>query len=172
MLIRNGMIYDAIRKEPYAASIRVTDGKIAAIAPDLCPEEGEEILNAAGCRVYPGFIDAHSHMGLDDYGLRTEGADYNEYGDITSCQLRAIDSYYPMDAAIRMALEAGVTTVGVGPGSSNVLGGTFMAVKTYGNCVDDSVIRQPVAMKCAFGENPKRCYKDKGDSARDRKSVV
>jgi hypothetical protein len=65
-----------------------------------------------------------------------------------------------------MALEGGVTVVGTGPGSANVLGGTFFAVKTHGKCVDEMILKDAVAMKCAFGENPKRCYKDKGNSAR------
>ena len=50
------------------------------------------------------------------------------------------------------------------PGSANVLGGTFLAMKTVGERVDNMIVRDPVAMKCAFGENPKRCYRNKCDS--------
>ena len=166
MLIKNGTVYDAVTPTPYKADIRVEDGKIAEIAPVLEAAEGEQVIDAAGLSVYPGFVDAHSHLGLDNYGMGFEGHDYNEMGDMVACQLRGIDSFYPQDKAIPMALAGGVTTAGVGPGSANVLGGTFFAVKTYGNCVDDMIVKDPVAMKCAFGENPKRCYKDKGDSAR------
>ena len=166
MLIKNGLIHDAIHADAYRADIAVRDGKIAAIAPDLTADVDEEIIDAAGQQVYPGFIDAHSHLGLDNYGMGFEGHDYNEMGDIVASHLRAIDSFNPQDEAIPMALAGGVTTVGTGPGSANVLGGTFIAVKTVGNCVDDMVINPSVAMKCAFGENPKRCYRDKGDSAR------
>lgn len=166
MLIKNGLIHDAIHAEAYQADISVQNGKIAAIAPNLTAAAGEEIIDAAGREIYPGFIDAHSHLGLDNYGMGYEGHDYNEMGDIVASHLRAIDSFNPQDEAIPMALAGGVTTVGTGPGSANVLGGTFIAVKTYGNCVDDMVIDPSVAMKCAFGENPKRCYRDKGDSAR------
>ena len=166
MLIQNGMIYDAVHAQPYAADLRTEGALIREIAPKLCPAPGEEVINAAGKRVYPGFVDAHSHLGLDNYGMGWEGHDYNEMGDIVACHLRAIDSFNPMEAGVRKALEGGVTTVGTGPGSANVLGGTFIAVKTYGKCVDQMIVKDPVAMKCAFGENPKRCYKDKGDSAR------
>ena len=86
--------------------------------------------------------------------------------DICCPQLRGLDSYYAQDAAIPMALEGGVTTVAAGPGSANVLGGTFLAVKLYGNTVEEAMINPQIAMKCAFGENPKRCYKEKCDSAR------
>ena len=160
MLIKNGTIHDAVNALPYQADIALRDGVIAAIGPGLQPLDGEEVLDAAGKQVYPGFVDAHSHLGLDNYGMGWEGHDYNEMGDVLACQLRGIDSFNPRDTAIPAALR------GTGPGSANVLGGTFLAVKTYGSCVDDMVIQAEVAMKCAFGENPKRCYKEKGNSAR------
>ncbi len=166
MLLKNATIYDGIHAEPIQGDLAIREGKIAAVGGEIAPLPGEEIMDVTGRRVYPGFIDAHSHLGLDNYGMGFEGHDYNEIGDILSSQLRAIDSFNPQDAAIPMALAGGVTTVGAGPGSANVLGGTFIAVKTWGSCVDDMIVRTPVAMKCAFGENPKRCYKDKGNCAR------
>lgn len=166
MLIQHGTIYDGVTPTPYAADIRLENGKIKEISPGLTPHPGEEVFDAAGLRVYPGFVDAHSHLGLDNYGMGYEGQDYNEMGDIVAAHLRAIDSFNPLELGVRKALEGGVTTVGTGPGSANVLGGTFIAVKTCGICVDDMIVKDPVAMKCAFGENPKRCYRDKGDSAR------
>lgn len=166
MLIKNGAVYTAVQPEPIHADISVEDGKIRAIAANLSPIPGEEVVDASGLRVYPGFVDAHSHLALDGYGMGHGSIDYNEMGDILSPQLRGIDSFNPQDRSIEMARQGGVTTVGVGPGSANVLGGTFFAVKTYGVCVDDMILRDPVAMKCAFGENPKRCYAEKGNSAR------
>ena len=166
MIIRHGTIHDAVNRVPYQSDIRIINGKIMEIGQELAQGKDETVFEATGKQIYPGFVDAHSHLGLDNYGMGYEGHDYNEMGDIVACQLRGIDSYYPQDKAIPMALSGGVTTVGVGPGSANVLGGTFFAVKTYGNCVDDIIVKDPVAMKCAFGENPKRCYRDRGDSAR------
>lgn len=166
MLLKNGTIYDAIHREPYTADILIRDGKIAAIGENLTAEAGEEVLDAAGLRVYPGMVEAHCHIGLDNYGLGSVGADYNEYNDALTPQIRGIDSYNPFEQAIPKALAAGVTTVCAGPGSSNVVGGTFVAIKTRGTCVDDMALLPECAMKCAFGENPKRCYSGKGISAR------
>ncbi len=166
MLIKNAVIFTALQPEPIQADISMANGTITAIAPGLSPAPGQEVVDAAGMRIYPGFVDAHSHLALDGYGMCYDSIDYNEMGNIISPQLRGIDSFNPQDRSIEMARRGGVTTVGVGPGSANVLGGTFFAVKTYGSCVDDMILRDPVAMKCAFGENPKRCYKDKGNSAR------
>ena len=165
MLIKHAQIYDAVHPQPYVGDVLIHGTVIQAIGPQLSAP-GEEELDAQGLRLYPGFIDAHSHLGLDNYGMGFEGHDYNEMGDIVAAHLRGIDSFNPLELGVRRALEGGVTTVGTGPGSANVLGGTFFAVKTHGNCVDDMVLRDPVAMKCAFGENPKRCYQSKGNSAR------
>ena len=125
-----------------------------------------EIVDAEGLQVYPGFVEAHGHIGLDGYGIGYEGMDYNELNDIISPQMRGIDGVKPMDPALPKAAAAGVTCVCVGPGSANVLGGTFTTIKTVGKRVDDMVVRDGVAMKCAFGENPKRVYRDKKDSSR------
>lgn len=173
LCIKNGMVNDAIRPESYQADILVEDGKISGIGKleallgTTGLTEGDvEIIDAAGLLVYPGFVEAHGHIGLDGYGIGYEGMDYNEMNDIVCPQLRGIDGVKPFDAAFPKAAEAGVTSVCVGPGSANVLGGTFTTIKTVGKRVDDMVIRDGVAMKCAFGENPKRCYKDKKDSSR------
>lgn len=166
MLLTNALIHDAVHREPYHGAIRIHEGKIAAIGLDLTPLPGEEVTDLEGRNVYPGFVEAHCHLGVHDYGMGFEGADYNEMGDACSPQLRGLDSFYPQDKAIPMALHAGVTTVCTGPGSANVVGGTFLAVKTHGVCVDEMAIKPEVAMKCALGENPKRCYRDKGNCTR------
>ena len=164
MIIRNAMIYDAINKEPYQGDIAINQGKITAIGVNL-PSQGEEI-DATGYHAYPGFVEAHAHTGLDGYGIGFEGADYNEMGDVLSPQLRAIDAFQPFDRTLVEAKNAGVTTLCVGPGSANVLGGTFTVVKPVGKRIDDMYILKEAAMKCAFGENPKRCYREKGNCTR------
>ena len=165
MIIRNALIHDAVNKEPYYGDIVIENGKLVSVGVSAGTEG--EILDATGLHAYPGFVDAHSHIGLDAYGGPPGVTfDINEMNDIVSPHLRGIDSYNAQDLAIPMALAGGVTTVAAGPGSANVFGGTFLAVKLYGNTVDEAVIDPSVAMKCAFGENPKRCYRDKKDSAR------
>ena len=167
MTIKNAVINDAVNRKPYRGDILVRDGKIVSVGGSAEPSGDEKVIDASGLFAYPGFVDAHSHIGLDNYGGPTGTThDYNEMTDILSPQLRGSDSYYPHDAAIPAALAGGVTTVAAGPGSANVLGGTFFAVKLFGNTVEAATLRDPVAMKCAFGENPKRCHKDKTDSTR------
>ena len=161
LCIKNGTIHDAVHREAYVADILVEDGKICRIGENL---EAEETIDASGLNVYPGFVDAHSHIGLDGYG--EPGVDINERNDICCPQLRAIDGINPRDPSLADARKAGVTCVCTGPGSANVLGGTFLAMRTVGERVDNMIVRDPVAMKCAFGENPKRCYRDKCDSTR------
>ncbi|MBR0153639.1 MAG: amidohydrolase, partial [Lachnospiraceae bacterium] len=167
MILKNATIHDAIHPEAYTGDIVMREGKLAQVGGTAEALPGEEVIDASGLLAYPGFVDAHSHIGLDDYGGPTGTTqDFNEMNDICCPQLRGIDSYYPQDAAIPMARSGGVTTVATGPGSANVLGGTFLAAKLRGNSVEAALVKEAVAMKCAFGENPKRCYRDKKDSAR------
>ena len=166
LCIKNGLIYTMTQKEPIKGDVLIEDGKIRGIGADLEIPEGTEVIDAEGLEVYPGFVEAHCHTGLDGYGIGYEGRDYCELNDLVTPQLRAIDGINPFDPCFQHAREAGVTCIGTGPGSADVLGGTFAAVKTAGKRIDKMVVKYPVAMKCAFGENPKNCYQDKGDTSR------
>jgi len=165
LLIKNALIHDAVHETPYQGDILIDKGKIKKIAPSI-RVKADEVFDAEGLQCYPGFIDAHSHLGMDGWGIGYEGTDYNEMNDNWTPQLRAIDGFKPMQPTLLDAALAGVTCVSTGPGSANVIGGTFTAVKTVGHRVDDMIVRQDVAMKCAFGENPKRVYRDKAISSR------
>ena len=149
-VIKNGKVLDAIHREPQYVDIRVENGKITEIGPNLIADGGD-VIDAAGLTVMPGFVEAHGHIGLDGWGIGFEGQDYNEYGDILTPHLRAIDGIQPRDYALKEAREAGVTCLNVGPGSSNVLGGTFCAIKPAGVRVDNMIVKKETAMKCAFG---------------------
>ena len=165
LLIKNATVFDGIHEEPFPADILVFGGKIKKIAKGI-RQQADEVFDADGLYAFPGLVDAHSHLGMDGYGIGYEGADYNELNDIISPQLRAIDGFKPLQPSMAQAAQAGVTTVCTGPGSANVLGGTFMAVKTVGRRVEDMIVKKETAMKCAFGENPKRVYREKADSSR------
>lgn len=164
--IRNGLVFDAVYETPAKKDILIEDGKIVKIDEMLDVPADCEIVDAEGLQVYPGFIDVHSHLGTIGSGIGFEGDDVNEMTDIMTPHLRGIDCIEPMDIAFEEAREGGVTTVCTGPGSANVVGGTFLAIKTVGKRVDDMVINDRIAMKCAFGENPKRCYRDKSNYSR------
>lgn len=128
---------------------------------DMPEISAECVIDGKGGYLLPGLIDAHSHLGLFNEGLRIEGEDGNEDTDPITPQLRAIDGINSMDVSFGEALRGGVTTVLTGPGSANPIGGSFAALKTDGICVDDMVINPCVAMKFALGENPKITYNTK-----------
>jgi len=165
LCIKNGTIHTVVDSNTFVGDILVKNGKIEKIGQNLAAE-ATEVVDATGLHVYPGLIDCHSHLGLDGYGIRFEGQDFNEYTDSLTPHLEAIDAFNPQDVTVKMAALAGVTCVATGPGSSNVLGGTFIAVKTTGDRVEDMLVKRKTSMKCAFGENPKFCYKDKDNASR------
>ena len=159
MLFKNATIY-TMEEEPFIGDFRVDKGVFTEIGKNLEPKD-EDIQDLSGFNVYPGMVEAHCHLGMEETAIGFEGNDLNEITDPITPNMRGIDGCNPMDETVQTALEAGVTTVAAGPGSANVIGGTFFAYKTKGNCIDEMTIQNPIAMKAAFGENPKNCYKGK-----------
>ena len=166
ILIHNAKIYTMNDKIYDSGCILVKDGKILEIADEIeqLKNDLENVtrrIDANGNFVLPGFVEPHCHIGLWGDSIGFEGADGNEETDPMTPHLRAIDGINIFDKGFREAREAGVTTVVTGPGSSNVSGGQFVALKTYGNTIEDMIVKEPVATKIAFGENPKTVYNDK-----------
>lgn len=157
IFIKNGTI-NTITNGIVQSDILIENGKIAEIGENIVAPLDAQIIDAEGKFVYPGFIDAHTHLGLWEDGMGFEGADGNEETDPITPQLNPIDGINPMDNTFKEAVEGGITSVCTTPGSANVMGGQCIAIKTYGKRIDKMVIRNPVASKIAFGENPKTCY--------------
>ena len=132
----------------------------------------EKIIDARGGWVLPGIIESHCHIGISEEKIGIIGDDCNEGTNPVTSSLRAIDAVNPMDAAFHDAIEAGITSVMVGPGSANVVGGQFLFMKTHGRCIDQMVVKNPAAMKVAFGENPKTCYGDKDEYPATRMGIA
>ena len=155
----------------------IENGKIKELGPvkDGAPfplPQKAWVINALGYLVMPGLIEAHCHMGITEEKKGMEGDDCNETVDPITPQLRALDAINPMDAAFDDALRAGITSAMIGPGSANVVGGTFSFVKTSGRCIDDLAVLSPAAMKIAFGENPKVNYSGQGKSPATRMAIA
>lgn len=158
ILIKNGKVL-TMAGEVYERGDVLIDGtKIKAVGENLEVSEGAQIIDVKGMWVMPGIVDPHTHIGMWEDGIGFEGADGNEATDPVTPHLRAIDAINPEDNCFREAREHGITTVVTGPGSANVIGGQFAAIKTYGRRVDDMIVKEPLALKVAFGENPKRVY--------------
>ena len=166
LLIKNGHIKTMAGAELENGCILIGDnGKILEVGENLTAPENCKVIDAEGRLVTPGLVEAHCHIGLHNEAVGWEGMDYNEGIDPVTPQMRAIDSIWPLDESFALARQGGVTTCCTGPGSANVLGGTFVAIKTAGKRVDDMIVKYPIAMKCAFGENPKRFYGHNGKKA-------
>ena len=159
ILLKNGTVYTMDEAGVFVGDVKFDQGKIVAVGKDLSAD-GCEVIDCTGKNIYPGFIDGHSHLGMQESSIRFEGDDVNEMSDPLTPHVRAIDALNPMDETIHNAACGGVTTVCSGPGSANVIGGTFAIWKTNGHVIDKMVINPMAAMKCAFGENPKRVYSD------------
>ena len=166
MLIQNGVVHPMDAPVIPRGFVLLEGDKIAAVGPMEALPAGYsgEVLDAEGGHILPGFIDAHCHLGLFGDALGFEADDGNESTDPCTPQLRAVDGVNPLDRGFREAREGGVTTVLTGPGSANPIAGQFAALKTDGRWVDEMVLKAPIAMKFALGENPKSVYNERKET--------
>jgi len=164
ILIKNGRILTMAEKTYESGSLLIKEGKIYQIADkiDIDQSELSEIIDASDCWVMPGLIEAHCHIGITEEKKGLEGDDCNEMKEPITPYIRGLDAINPMDSAFHNAISSGITSMMIGPGSSNVVGGQFVFIKADGRCVDDMVVLEPAAMKTAFGENPKGNYSELG----------
>lgn len=172
MLISNARILPMEGQEIENGYLQIEGGKIRALGPmEEAPRE-DEVFDAAGAYVLPGFVDAHCHLGVCGDSLGYEGEDCNEMSDPVTPQLRAIDGVNPMDRYFAESAAAGITAVLTGPGSANPIAGQFIAVKTTGRRIDDMALKDPACMKFALGENPKMTYHEKDEAPMTRMATA
>jgi len=172
LLIENGKVITMNGEIYERGSVLIDGGKIIEVGENIKAVKGAEVIDAKGCWVLPGLIDAHCHIGVMEEKVGVEGKDINEANDPVTPQMRALDGVNPFDHSFCDARKAGITAVMTGPGSSNVIGGQFLVMKTAGICVDDMVVREPAAMKVSFGENPKRTFSGKNKTPATRMGIA
>lgn len=170
-LLKNALVMSMVQPA-FHGDVLIENGRISAVGKALRVPDNAQTMDCAGRYVLPGFIDAHCHIGMWEDGIGEEGADGNESSDPITPEMRAIDGINPFDPCFAEARAAGVTTVLTGPGSANVIGGQFVALKTAGRCIDDMILRDPAAMKAALGENPKREYTEQKATPYTRMAIA
>ena len=164
---------DKLKKVIPGGTVLINDGMIEGILEKEAQIPKEyRLIEAKGCFVLPGFIEAHCHMGITEEKKGMEGDDCNEAVNPLTPSLRAIDAINPMDDAFHNAVRAGITAAMIGPGSANVAGGQFVVVNNHGRCIDNMILRFPAALKVAFGENPKVNYSGMGKSPSTRMAIA
>jgi imidazolonepropionase-like amidohydrolase len=170
--IVNGRVVPGTGPSIERGTVLVEDGVITAVGADVEVPDGVPTVDAAGQWVLPGFVEAHGHVGIDEEAEGWAGDDTNEMTDPNGARLRALDAINPADEGFRDALAGGVTTVVVKPGSGNPIGGQTVAIKTWGRMVDEMLVKSPVSVKSALGENPKRVYGEKKQLPSTRQGVA
>lgn len=170
LVLKNGNVM-TMAGPAFVGDVAIENGKIVAVGQSLSYSDAE-VRDVTGMTVMPGIVDPHCHIGMWEDAMGFEGADGNECTNPITPELRAIDAINPYDRCFEEAAAGGVTTCVTGPGSANVIGGQFVAIKTHGDSVEDMVLRFPVAVKAAFGENPKRVYDGKNQTPSTRMATA
>lgn len=176
LLIKNGLILTMTSEPVYNGAVLIDGKKIKEIftCENKIPQMKEKdiVIDAKGGWIMPGLIEAHCHIGISEDKVGMLGEDSNENCNPITPYLSAVDAINPMDPAFHEAIKAGITSVMVGPGSTNVVGGQFIFMKTHGRIIDDMLVLAPAAMKVAFGENPKANFKEFDKSPLTRMSIA
>jgi imidazolonepropionase-like amidohydrolase len=170
MKIYNAKIYTMNSQPIENGWVEINDGKIVKVGSGST-EHAESDIDAMGGEVYPGFIDAHTHLGIIGNGISFEGDDCNEASDPFTPHIRAIDGVNPLDYCFKEAVSRGITSVVTTPGSANAVGGEMIAIKTHGRRIDDMVIKT-IGIKFALGENPKTVYNDRDETPLTRMATA
>lgn len=169
MLLKNGLVFLLEERGFAKRDILIEEGKIQRISEKI---DGQDYYDCEGKYIMPGLIEAHSHIGMWEEGIGLEGDDGCESVSPITPAVRAIDAVNPMDIAFKEALSGGVTVACTGPGSANVIGGQFSVIKLSGNIIDNMIIKDNAAMKCAFGENPKAEFGKAGKAPMTRMGIA
>lgn len=153
VLITNGTVLTGWGAPLPRTSLLVRQGKIAAIGPDLVPDAGMTVIDAAGRYVAAGIIDTHSHI------MFAEGmGGVNEATASLVPEVRVRDVVRSEDPGSYRALAGGVTAARLLHGSANVVGGQDAVVKMkFGELAREQLLHgNPQGVKFALGENVKR----------------
>ena len=158
LLLKNAHIYPITSKPIFHGDLLIVNGKIIELSKNILSDSETRIIECNNHYLLPGFIDVHTHLGLYNEGVGWEGNDANETIKPLNSHIRAIDGVYPLDPAFADAIQFGITTAHIMPGSSSVIGGTTSVIKTVGNNIKDMIVQETAGLKIAFGENPKRIH--------------
>jgi imidazolonepropionase-like amidohydrolase len=171
ILFKQATVYP-ITSPKFQGDVLVEKNKITALERSIESSEDMTVIDARGLHLLPGFIDVHTHLGLYDEGTGWAGNDANETAEMLTPHIRSLDGIHPFDIAFQDAVQSGITTVHVMPGSQNVIGGTTCVIKTAGNSIDHMVIQEPAGLKIAFGENPKGMHSNGNKESITRMGIM
>ncbi|MEH7462813.1 amidohydrolase [Bacillus thuringiensis] len=170
-LFKQATVYP-ITSPKLQGDVLVENNKIIALEQFIEASKDMIVIDARGLHLLPGFIDVHTHLGLYDEGTGWAGNDANETAEVLTPHIRSLDGIHPFDIAFQDAVQSGITTVHVMPGSQNIIGGTTCVIKTAGNSIDHMVIQEPAGLKIAFGENPKRMHSNGNKESITRMGIM
>lgn len=166
-LIRGGMVMTAAGEVIPNGQVLLVDGKIAAVGATVDAPAGVRVIDAGGRFVTPGIIDTHSHLGVYASPGVQAHSDGNEATQPNTAEVWAEHSVWPQDPGFTRALEGGITSMQVLPGSANLFGGRSVTLKNVPSRTVQGMKfpGAPYGLKMACGENPKRVYGNRGGPA-------
>lgn len=159
MLIRHGVVHDGLGGAG-RLDLRIEDGMIAAIAPALSAYRGEEVIDASGMEVFPGFVQPISIWGVNGSmtEIRPSSNDNAENSDPITPQLDAFYAFNGRAASAQQLGAFGLTSCGVAPADTNLFGGTIAAFSVDGLNPYRMCLRRGCGMMASVMPQMKKLY--------------
>lgn len=134
--------------------------------------KGNEIVAGGDDYVItPGFIDAHSHIGLVRSGEPDKEEEANDRFNTIYPLVNALHSIYMDDPSFTESVEGGVLYSTVLPGSGNIVGGKAVLIRNFARDIGEAYIAE-VGIKMALGYNPRSTTEWKGDRPSTRMGAI
>ncbi len=122
------------------------------------------VMNAKA--VTPGFVDAHSVVGLSGIFNYSHDQSQLEKSDPMQPELRAIDAYNPRDPLVEWVRNLGITTLHTGHAPGALASGTTIVVKTVGGTVNEALMDSVGMVAFTLGESVGANFKTPGTRAK------
>ena len=132
--------------------ILIRNGKIDRVGPAARVRIPDGIETVEAAVVTPGFIDAHSVVGLAGYLNQPHDQDQLERSEAIQPELRAIDAYNPRETLVTWLRSHGITTIHTGHAPGEIISGQTLIAKTAGDTVAEAVIDPAAMVAATLGE--------------------
>ncbi len=138
--IRGEVVYTMAGAPISNGVVVIRDGKIAAVGPTASTPipDGFRVMDAKV--VTPGLIDPRCTVGVSGLFNQEHDQDQLERSGPIQPELRAIDSYNPLDPLVEYVRSYGITTIQTGHAPGEVVSGQLAIFKTMGNTAEEAVV--------------------------------
>jgi imidazolonepropionase-like amidohydrolase len=151
-VIRNARIVTVSGPVIPSGHILIQDGKIAAVGPNISIPSNAKIVDGKGLSAYPGMIDPHTSIGLEEIDSISATLDTTELGDLNP-HMKASAAINPLSEHVAVTRTNGITTVLSTP-SGGLFSGQGALINLDGWVTKDMLLKDAGVMVINYPREP------------------